>query len=143
MPQTTYEQAQPIEELRFNCTRCGIEMNAEAIRKRQHRGDHSLECFDCKHIDRTRTDKWQGTQCRPWQGEVDLDTFAPLKDDGSLYLPGERKCGRADCVNKNHIARPLTPEELTAERFSTYYRTGSRLSYHQLLRAVKNEAKAA
>jgi DNA-directed RNA polymerase subunit RPC12/RpoP len=143
MSQTTYEQSQPIEELRYNCTRCGIEINVEAIRKRQHRGDQSLECFDCKHIDGTRSNKWQGTACKPWHGEVDLDTFAPLNDDGSLYLPGARKCGHADCVNRNHIQRELTPEELTAERFSTYYRTGERLNYKQLLKAVQTEARAA
>lgn len=81
------------------CSRCGIEFeeNREALSKRVERNSRGLnECRDCRGYVRTRQD------CRPWTGDINLDSMQPIKD-GKPYLPGVRTCGNLDCVNRKHI----------------------------------------
>jgi hypothetical protein len=89
-------------ELETTCPRCGIVWTASAtvIEKRNSRGmKNPLFCEDC-------LGKVKKSECRPWTGDVDLDTFAPLQN-GKPYKPGIRICGRMDCVASKHIVTPL------------------------------------
>jgi hypothetical protein len=58
---------------------------------------------------------------------------------GELHLPGERKCNHKDCVQQAHIIKPIRTEDLIAEQFSTFYRTGKRRNYDQLMRKLQRE----
>jgi hypothetical protein len=60
---------------------------------------------------------------------------------GKPYKPGQRNCGHKDCVQDSHIVKVVTPEELLAERWSIYYRTGQKRTYKQLLTALETEKK--
>ncbi len=88
------------------CDRCGIEWRfAQTYLQRIYSTDL---CADC----RRKPAKAVGPSddyCTPWQGEVDLDTFAPLNPDGTLYKAGIRICGKADCVRPKHVI--LSPLE--------------------------------
>lgn len=164
MTQTTFEQSVPVEDMakRYSCTRCGIEMNAESAYRRILRGadPKSLQCADCRSLNGRGPD-YLADGCKPWKGECDLDTFAPLDDKGRLHMPGERKCGKADCVNRSHIIplasvpvltwrpqpkdegpKPISWEELVAERYQIAYRTGKKRTYSQLLKAVRAEGRS-
>jgi hypothetical protein len=144
MPLRIHQDTETIQEkLYYDCTRCGFTITGHAMEKRRQRGDTNTECYDCTYRERQRTQKWQGTACRPWEGNVDLDTMAPINEDGSYFMPGARRCGNADCVNKNHVITVPTAQELQAELLSTFYRTGKRQTYDQLVRAIKKEAQAA
>jgi len=47
--------------------------------------------------------KYGKIKCMPWQGEFDTETLTKPVFDGKLFLPGNRKCKHADCVNPDHI----------------------------------------
>lgn len=144
MTQQTLERSLPVENTirHFYCSRCGIEMSANAMAKRIERGSTNTQCPDCNYSGTNRPSaKFDGTKCKPWSGEIDLDTFAPLNVDGSLYMPGERRCGKSDCVNKSHVKAEVSAEALIAERFSIYYRTGIKRNYGELLKTVRQEAR--
>jgi len=150
-----------------NCTRCGIELE-EGIAQhridmaRKHNRAIDKECGDCKLL--TPVQYIKKTGCIPWLGEVD-DDFRPFDRNG-LYRPGERSCGKKDCVQKNHViglvevkaikraARkvPRTVEvkviekipetfmqALIAEQHSIAYRTGESLGYHELIARLRRE----
>jgi hypothetical protein len=44
-------------------------------------------------------------ECIPYLGEVN-DLWQPINAVGDLYLPGERLCGKSDCINLDHIRQP-------------------------------------
>lgn len=119
------------------CTRCGQEIAGYVMEARRRRESTNTQCSDCNAGVRY----WEthgDLICKPWTGEVDLDTFQPLDKAGQPYMPGPRRCGRADCVNSSHV---LSDEVLIAEQFSTYYRTGKKLNYKQLVKEVRKEGR--
>jgi hypothetical protein len=67
--------------------------------------------------------------------------------NGKLYRPGPRICGHKDCIQKSHIAdfvstretKPATQEDLIAEQFSIFYRTGKSRDYSELMLALEKE----
>lgn len=92
----------------YDCTRCGIrcEVSATTLEKRVERGTANANwCRDCLGLG-------MRSQCRPWSGDVDPDTFAPIRD-GKPYKPGIRTCGRVDCVYAGHII--ATQDDLTIQ----------------------------
>jgi hypothetical protein len=117
------------------CLICQSEWQLHPARKADH-----LFCQDCRKTEK-RIDYGHEEPCVPWHGEFD-DDDNPLRM-GRPYRPGERTCGHKDCVQKSHIVKVITPEELEAERWSIYYRTGQRRNYDQLITAVKKESQAA
>lgn len=140
MTQTLYERAVPVDELRhYYCQRCGIEIPANTIQKRMERGSENRECSDCTAMKNHRPIQMSKTGCRPWTGEIDLDTMSPIDSEGRPVSPGFRKCGHNDCMNRNHI---FSNEAAIAEQFSITYRTGIKLTYQELVKAVKAEARA-
>jgi hypothetical protein len=96
---------------------------------------HTL-CQTCRRKEK-KIDYGHAQPCKPWQGDFD-DSDNPLKN-GRLYLPGERVCGHRDCVEKKHI-KP-TAEQLIAEQFSVYYRTGEKRNYKQLIAQITAEKR--
>jgi hypothetical protein len=80
------------------CTRCGMDITLEALARRKTRNDPSTLCKDCDAAPRAKVG-----MCRPWVGDVDLDTMQPLDERGRPFMVGERQCGNADCINANHI----------------------------------------
>ena len=80
------------------CTRCGIDISLEALLTRRRRKDSSTMCKDCESIPQVKVG-----MCKPWVGDVNLDTMQPLDERGRPFMPGERLCGNADCVNASHI----------------------------------------
>lgn len=80
------------------CTRCGIDITLDALATRRRRNDLSTLCKDCESTPRAKVG-----MCKPWVGDVDLDTMQPLDERGRVFMPGERLCGNADCVNANHV----------------------------------------
>lgn len=83
------------------CDRCGIEwkFHQKYLRRWEYNTDL---CPDCRRKPVTSCGP-ADDYCTPWQGDVDLDTFAPLDKDGNLYRPGIRICGHADCVRPKHL----------------------------------------
>lgn len=119
-------------KVQATCERCG---STWTFSSRQLTRDYdSTTCADCKAKPQRHVIK-NGLRCTPWDGEFDLDNNHPLKD-GKPYMIGPRKCGNADCVNKNHV---LGIEALIAEQFDLSYRTGIKLDYAGLKRAVRRE----
>ena len=150
-----------------NCTRCGIELE-EGIAQhridmaRKHNRAIDKHCGDCKLTSPVQYTK--STGCIPWLGDVD-DDFRPYDKNG-YYRPGERSCGKKDCVQPKHIIgfvevkktkraarkEPRTIEvkaierlpetlleALTAEQHSIAYRTGETLGYHELIARLRRE----
>lgn len=92
----------------ISCDRCGQTVKGNTRETRKRRGDDSRECTDCRRAQAFVITK-DGVTCKPWHGDIDLDTMQPLKD-GKPYLPGERSCGHSDCVNTDHIQAPTVPD---------------------------------
>lgn len=120
-----------------NCLICGEDWFIRYNRKNSY-----ITCAKCrrheKEIDYGLEDK-----CKPWTGDYDLDDN-PMKN-GKYHLPGERVCGHKDCVTVSHIVRVspepkvLTTEDLLTEQFSTFYRTGKRLTWTKLNATLEKE----
>jgi hypothetical protein len=89
----------------YSCPRCGADVTGAALFKRQWRGDFRRECRDCLAVPAQLEGK-----CRPWSGDIDLNTMQPLKD-GKPYMVGERTCGHLDCVAKAHVIIPAEPKK--------------------------------
>jgi hypothetical protein len=124
----------------FACSHCGANsLSREAIQKRQSRGSSRRICLDCSASKKT-TLAYGDLICKPWGGDFDLDTLAPIKD-GHLVMPGERICGHKDCVEPSHVSGQLTDEQkkLIAEQFDISYRTRRKKSYQQLLKSIQRE----
>jgi len=79
------------------------------IAKALSRGNDYTTCVSCR-----AKPSFQVGDCRPYQGEVDLDTFAPMKN-GKLFKPGKRLCGKADCIADKHIEKPFDFAETYAK----------------------------
>lgn len=127
------------------CARCGQEIDGETMWTRINRGSANRNCQDCNAGKRYEV-KNGDLICKPWQGDVDLDTFQPLDKKGQPYMPGERICGNADCVEKTHVVTLLgkpTTQDLIAEQFSVFYRTGERRNYQELIDTLRREAQHA
>lgn len=120
----------------YECDRCGQQINADAVAKRRSRGDNDLRCLDCRGRPLTKLPTYNGVKCKPWEGDIDLDTLAPIDEKGNLAVPGIRKCGNADCVENRHIVNTL---ELVAEQFGNYHLVGWKRNYHQLLLDLTKE----
>ncbi len=119
------------------CKRCGVDIviSVDAWEKRNSRGKSSDYCKDCTA--RPVTKEHHGKMiCKPWMGELDLDTMTPIDSAGRPYMPGIRTCGHNDCVNSAHV---FGREQAIAEQFSTFYRTGKKLNYSQLVKAIRSE----
>jgi hypothetical protein len=112
----------------MNCIRCGIEISDGAVERRKARGTFDGRCQDCRGHRSTEV-KYDGEPCRPWRGEVDED-LNPIDRNLKPYLPGVRTCGHKDCVNKQHIIKPLGDLEL--ERLDISYRTGKKTTWEDL-----------
>jgi len=106
MNRTKYD----IENEIVYCTRCGIGQSAEQVYKRKERKAENPEwCRDCRDTRTriTRDYKWKHPvlgriSCWLWLYEIN-DDWMPITDDGQLYRPGERICGKKDCVRLAHI----------------------------------------
>lgn len=118
------------------CVRCGQVIPGYIIAKRKERNSDRKTCSDCSSAKRTQ-ERHGDLVCIPWVGEIDLNTMTPIDNQGLPYMPGIRTCGRNDCVNSSHV---FGSEQAIAERFSIFYRTGRKLTYTQLRKAVKREA---
>ncbi len=112
----------------MDCNRCGIEVSDGAVERRKARGTFDGRCQDCRGHRSTEV-KYDGEPCRPWRGEVDED-LNPIDRNLKPYLPGVRTCGHKDCVNKQHIIKPLSDLEL--ERLDISYRTGKKTTWEDL-----------
>lgn len=98
----------------ITCRRCGntFMIALTTLDKRKHRDDVKAEwCNDCRGSMTT-------TECRPWSGDVDLDSLAPIKADGSLHMPGVRLCGRTDCVAPKHVIQAMELERIKPAGFT-------------------------
>jgi hypothetical protein len=78
------------------------------LAKALSRGRVEQTCSDCR-----AKRAYQVGRCRPYQGELDLDTLQPMKN-GKPFRPGTRLCGNADCVADKHIEKPFDFEETYA-----------------------------
>ena len=84
-----------------SCSRCGIDISPAMLAKALSRGRTDKTCTSCR-----AQQSFQVGDCRPYQGEVDLDTLQPMKN-GQPFRPGKRLCGNADCISKHHIEKPF------------------------------------
>lgn len=114
-----------------HCLICDTSWELHDGRENKH-----IYCLDCRRTER-KIDYGMSEPCVPWTGEFDLDDN-PVRH-GKAYLPGERHCNHKDCVQKSHIQKPIVVEDLLAEQFSLYYRTGQRTSYDNLLQGLQRE----
>lgn len=124
----------------YQCSRCGaLSIPRKTHEQRRARGSAKAVCSDCS-MSASSTIDYGGIICKPWRGDLDLDSLIPLKN-GLAYLPGSRLCGHSDCVEKSHIDGFDDPEdkELIAERLDISYRTGKKKNYQQLIKAARRE----
>jgi hypothetical protein len=124
----------------FACSHCGANaLSREAIQKRISRGSSRRICLDCSASKKT-TLAYGDLICKPWSGDFDLDTLAPIKD-GLEVMPGPRLCGHKDCVEPSHVLGQTTDEQkkLIAEQYDISYRTKKKKSYEQLVKSIKKE----
>lgn len=86
---------------RHECDRCGQEytFNKTYLAK-PHLYSWWL-CRDCKQRPSVHV-KNGDDYCKPWVGDIDLDTLAPIKNN-EPYMPGVRTCGKLDCVRSKHV----------------------------------------
>ena len=117
------------------CERCGYEDTTGLLEKRVDRGASKL-CSSCR-AKPVSVIKTEFGDCKPWAGDFDTDDN-PLNPDGSLLLPGMRKCGNSDCVAEDHV---LTFLNLEAERHDLSYRTGKKLSVKEFWVRLRREGK--
>lgn len=117
------------------CNRCGYVWSFPTRYLHGRNYDHTL-CGNCKASPQL-TVKRDGIVCKPWDGDIDLDSMQPIDDDGKPYMPGIRTCGNSDCVFRSHV---ITTDQLIAELHSISYRTGKTLTYEALLKQLKKEA---
>lgn len=115
-----------------SCLICCTEWEVNESRHNTH-----LYCRPCRTKRERQIDYGHSEPCIPWAGDFD-DNDNPIRF-GQLYLPGERKCNHRDCVQKAHIIKPVTTQDLIAEQFSLYHRTGKRLDYEDLMRQLNKE----
>jgi hypothetical protein len=94
--------AEDKEKIRITCERCGYESITSS--RNLYRQTNLKLCQSCKSTQANTVVK-NGLACTPHRGEVDLNTMAPLNNEGEPYLPGYRICGMADCVNRSHILK--------------------------------------
>ena len=104
---------------------------------REGRENKQIFCRDCRKKSETSIDYGLAEPCIPWTGDFD-EHDNPMRF-GELHLEGQRKCNHKDCVQKAHIIKPINTEDLIAEQFSTFYRTGKRRNYDQLIAKLKKE----
>lgn len=93
------------------CTRCHVAQPLENYRPRADKPGLRAECRACASQRETirRYERKHGLErpkpvkqtCTPWQGAFDQDDN-PLQD-GQLFMPGPRSCGKRDCVNPAHV----------------------------------------
>lgn len=81
-----------------DCERCGAPV-AQLYRAQKLANPN--QCGSCQVEPVTRI--YNGKDyCEPWQGELN-DLWQPINSKGELVLPGERRCGNADCVRLCHV----------------------------------------
>lgn len=78
------------------CERCGVRWDATNARK------NVKLCSSCRARP-ARTVHSDFGKCQPWRGMFGADESTPVDDDGQPVLPGFRRCGNADCMNRDHI----------------------------------------
>ena len=107
-----------------SCERCGMRINVETIQKRLKRNNLNPNCQECSYKQTKVIVNKDGSTCRPWQGEIDLDTMQPMENN-KPYMIGTRTCGKLDCCNKSHVKPSIA---------STYgYLKGKQITYEQLI----------
>lgn len=118
-----------------NCSQCGQLFSKDLYYKRVSRKipnpDH---CSDCKAVP-VKQYTWNHPTlgritCQPFQGELD-DLWRPINVVGRLYMPGERVCGKKDCVNASHVVTV----KLTAQPHETLLALVEAQRYDRKVRA--------
>lgn len=96
----------------------------------------------CGHADCVRLDHIIATQ--PAEGFKTCSTCLESLPLDSFGIDRKKKDGRnfrcKDC-RRGEKKRSRTPEELTAEQFSLYYRTKKQLTFEQLMNKLENERR--
>ena len=92
--------AEDRQKITVICERCGYETTTSS--RNLYRQTRLDLCKSCQAKPSNVVIR-NGVACTPHRGEVDLDTMAPLDDQGQPYLPGYRICGMADCVAPSHV----------------------------------------
>lgn len=133
MTQTIYLNDEHTE-VQATCERCGFIWSFPS-RYLFGRNYNTELCVNCKAVPVARVSR-DGITCKPWDGEIDLDSMQPIDDDGNPYMPGVRTCGNSDCVFRSHV---ITTDQLIAELHSTSYRTGKTLTYQALIKQLERE----
>jgi hypothetical protein len=113
----------------MGCNRCGIDISDSAVERRIARGTYDGRCPDCRISKPQYQIKYDGDICQPWRGRVDED-LNPIDEKLRLYLPGVRSCGHKDCVNRQHVIKPVS--DLDIERLDISYRTGKKMNWEDL-----------
>jgi hypothetical protein len=99
-----------IENEILYCIRCGQEVTAEQVYKRKLRNTENPEwCRDCRETKTEIPRRYKWTHpvlgqifCLLWDGDLN-DDWWPIDENGELVSPGERLCGKKDCVKKEHV----------------------------------------
>jgi hypothetical protein len=84
----------------IECRRCGLRWDSNTARK------NVLLCSSCR-ARKAKTVPSGIDKCFPWHGMFGNDELTPVDEEGFPVLPGDRICGRKDCVNVEHIERVL------------------------------------
>ena len=82
----------------IQCERCGFEWELSSSRQK------TILCASCR-AKKVQTVHTKKGKCIPWSGYFAADDVTPIHEDGSLVMPGVRRCGHNDCVNPSHQER--------------------------------------
>lgn len=83
---------------RNTCTRCGF-----VWKKSEPRFINGI-CSSCNAL-KGQPLRPRRSTCQPWTGRFAPDDITPVDNHGAPYLPGQRLCRNADCVNPKHIRK--------------------------------------
>jgi hypothetical protein len=84
-----------VEDNQVQCRKCGFVWVVAPKKKHAAQFCGSCRAKPAKQV------KYNGEPCIPFHGQFDRHDRPMV--NGVLFMPGDRVCGHADCVNSGHI----------------------------------------
>ena len=87
-----------------DCHKCGVTYQFHKRYMHNMDGKRSAWwlCKSCKATP-VKVIRYGDDWCRPWKGDFDDAALVCLDSKGRPFMVGERTCGHADCVRREHL----------------------------------------
>lgn len=114
------------------CDNCGCEVAKRVAKLRRSTKSGQIVCDLCNSVTKVKT---KFGQCFSHNGDFD-ENDEPVNKFGSKVLPGYRRCGYRDCVNREHIIPAYEFERYSVSRY-----LGEKMKYSVLFEKIVAESK--